>query len=338
MRLKRNIMAVLVFSAAMFGVGGSASAEVDKITVAWQYGINYLPLMVMQKEKLVEKRAKEAGVDNLHVEWFRLGTASAVNDALLSGQITFAAVGVPSLVTLWAKTISTYKVRSIGAVCSMPIYLVANGSHIKTIKDFRPTDRIALPGVKVSIQAVILEMAAANAFGEKQYAKLDPLTVGMSQPDGMVALLSGRSNVTAQFGGPPYQYEELKHAGMHRVLSSYDVLGGSHTYTQIYATGKFYEDNPKISKAFFEALRDADHLIASDKRGAIRIYREVSGDRKTSDQVLNEILSDPDVKFTVTPQKSMEFAKFMHSVGSVSVVPKTWKDLFFPIVHKLPGS
>jgi NitT/TauT family transport system substrate-binding protein len=163
----------------------------------------------------------------------------------------------------------------------------------------------------------------------------------MSQPDGMIALFSGlkgHSDITAHFGGPPYQYQELTKPGVHKVLSSYDVLGGSHTYTQIYATSKVYDDNPKVSKAFFEALQDADAIIKKDKKRAAQIYRNVSGDKRTSDEIIMTILDDPDVQYTVTPKRTMEFAKFMHTVGTIKIEPKSWKDLFFPIVHDLPGS
>lgn len=324
--------------AIAFLVPGKALAEVREVTVVWQYGINYLPLMVMQNDKLLERRAEKAGLGDLKVNWIRLANAGAVNDALISGQVAFAAVGASSLVTLWAKTRNNVKVRSIGAVCSMPIYLVTRDPAIKTIADFTPKDRIALPGVKVSIQAVLLEMAAAKAFGKANYGKLDPLTVGMSQPEGMIAVLSGHHEVASQFGGPPYQYELLQNPGMHKVLSSYDVLGGSHTYTQVFATTKFYEENPEVSKAFFEALQDADAVIKNDKTRAGEIYRKLSGDKKTSDAVIMAILNDPEVRYTVVPEKTMEFARFMHGIHTIKVLPKSWKDLFFPIVHALPGS
>jgi NitT/TauT family transport system substrate-binding protein len=315
-----------------------ARAEVKEITVVVQNGINYLPLMVMKQDQLIEKRAAQAGFKDFKVNWSRLGTASAVNDALLSGQVNFAAVGVSSLVTLWAKTKENAKVRSIAAVCSMPIYMVTRNPDVKSIKDLSQNDRIALPGVKVSVQAVLLEMAVAKEFGPANYAKLDPLTVSMSQPEGMIALLTKQSQISSHFGGPPYQYEELLKPGMTKILSSYDIFGGGHTYTQIYAIGEFYDANPKVSKAFFEALQDANQLIKTDKKRAIEVYRVVSDDKRTSDEVLMAILNDPDVEFTVTPKNTMAFAKFMHSIGSVKVMPESWKDMFFPLVHSMQGS
>ena len=39
----------------------STAAEVSTLRVSYGYGILYLPLMVMDREQLIEKRAKAAG-------------------------------------------------------------------------------------------------------------------------------------------------------------------------------------------------------------------------------------------------------------------------------------
>jgi NitT/TauT family transport system substrate-binding protein len=34
----------------------------------------------------------------------------------------------------------------------------------------------------------------------------------------------------------------------------------------------------------------------------------------------------------------MKYASFMAEVGSIKAKPESWKDLFFPEIHALPGS
>ena len=46
----------------------AAHAEMGEIHVSQQYGISYLPLMIMEDQKLIEKHAKAAGVD-VKVDW-----------------------------------------------------------------------------------------------------------------------------------------------------------------------------------------------------------------------------------------------------------------------------
>src|SRR5437773_4982478 len=184
-----------------------ARPEMAEIAVAEQYGISYLPLMLMEEKKLIEKHAKAAGVD-VKIGWAKFAGGNVMNDALLSGNLQFASGGVGPLVTLWARTRGNLDVRGVSALNSMPLHLVTRNPNVKTISDFRDSDRIALPAVKVSVQAVLLQMAAEQAFGAGQQNRLDSLTVTMSHPDAMQALLSGQSEANAHFGSPPFQYQE----------------------------------------------------------------------------------------------------------------------------------
>jgi hypothetical protein len=59
----------------------------------------------------------------------------------------------------------------------MPYQLLSRNPAIATIRDFTAKDRIAVPALKVSLPAVMLEMAAADEWGAAHYDKLDPLTV-----------------------------------------------------------------------------------------------------------------------------------------------------------------
>jgi NitT/TauT family transport system substrate-binding protein len=315
----------------------AAYAEMSEIHVSRQYGISYLPLMIMEDQKLIEKHAKAAGVD-VKVDWSKFASGAVMNDALLSGNLQFASGGVAPFTTLWAKTRGNLDVKAVAAINSMPLYLVTNNPKVKTIKDFTDKDRIALPAVKVSIQAVTLQMAAEKAFGPGQEHKLDHLTVSMSHPDGETALLSGKSEVTAHLSSPPFQYEELEHKGMHRVLNSYDVLGGPATFNVIWTTTKFHDENPKIYAAFVAALDDAIAQINADKRKAAETYLRVANDKKNSVDVILKMLNDPEIKYTTTPNNTMKYVDFMHKVGSIKVKPASWKEMYFDNAQKLPGS
>jgi NitT/TauT family transport system substrate-binding protein len=315
----------------------ASRAEVDELKIAEQYGVSYLPLMVMEDQKLVEKYAKEAGIGNLKVTWSKFAGGNVMNDALLSDSLHFAAGGVAPMVTLWAKTRGNYDVKAVGALNSMPLYLNSRNPNVKTIKDFTDKDKIALPAAKVSIQAVTLQMAAEQAFGAGQYNKLDRLTVSMSHPDAQAALLSDTSEVTAHFGAPPFQYQELEKPNIHKVLDSYAVLGGPATFNLVWTTSKFRNANPKVYGAFTKALDEAITMINRDKKWAAETYLRISKDKIGVEETL-KILNDPQVKFTTTPQNVIKYVDFMSKVGSIKAKPESWKDLFFPNVHNLAGS
>lgn len=321
---------------ALLGLAAPARAELAAITVAKQYGISYLPLMLMEDGNLIEKQAKAAGID-VKVRWATFAGGNVMNDALLSDSLQIASGGVGPLITLWSRTRGNLDVRGVGALNSMPLYLVSRNPRVKTVSDLSDKDRIALPAVKISVQALALQMAAEQTFGPGQQNRLDALTVSMAHPDAMQALLSGQSEVNAHFGSPPFQYQELAKPGMHKVLNNYDVLGGAVTFNVVWTTAKFRSDNPKLYAAFVAALDEAEATINRDKRAAAEAYLRISKDKDTADDI-ERMLNDPQVVFTTTPQNVMKYADFMYATGAIKVKPDSWKELFFPNVHALPGS
>jgi len=333
MQMFRRLVALVLATAILLP---AAHAELAEINVAQQYGIGYLSLMVMEEQKLIEKYAKAAGVD-VKVNWAKFAGGNVMNDALLSGSLHFASGGVGPLITIWARTKGNLDVKAVAALDSMPLYLNTRNPSVKTIKDFTEKDKIALPAVKVSVQAVTLQMAAEKAFGEGQHGKLDALTVSMSHPDAQTALLSGQSEVTAHFGSPPFQYQQLKRPGIHQVLSSTDVLGGPTTFNVVWTTSKFRNENPKLYAAFVSALEEATAYINKDKTAAAEAYLRISKDKDSVADIL-AMLNDPAIVFTMAPQNIMAYANFMAKIGMIKAKPESWKDMFFPNVHGLAGS
>src|SRR5579872_978563 len=195
MRLRMLLSAAIGAFVACAPVS-SASAQVPEIRFAKQFSMGYLQLNVMQHEKLIEKHAKALGIPEVKVSWFRFNGPTAVNEALISGNVDVGSGGVPGLLTLWSRTKGTpQEVRGISALSSQPFLLNARNPAIKTIKDFKDGDRIAVPAVKSSVQAIALQMAAAKIYGAKQFDRLDPLTVSMTPPDATVALLKGGGQI-----------------------------------------------------------------------------------------------------------------------------------------------
>src|SRR6476659_3279835 len=174
----------IVVAAALSLVGSAAFAEASEIRAAQQYGLSYLALMMMEDGKLVEKEAERMGLPPVKVSWAKLGNPNAMNDALLSGGLDFASGGVPNLATLWAKTRNTpNEVRGVAALNDMPVQLVTSNPAVKSIRDFTEKDKIAVTAIKISTQALLLQMAAAKEWGQSNFAKLDTLTVSMPHPE-----------------------------------------------------------------------------------------------------------------------------------------------------------
>ena len=328
----------IIASVAVIGLLQPAAAQVPEIRLAKQFSMGYLQLNVMEHRQLIEKHAKALGIPEVKVIWQTFNGPAAINDALLSGQIDIGSGGVPGLLVVWSKSKGTpQEIRGISALSSQPVLLNTRDPSIGTIKDFKPTDRIAVPAVKVSVQAILLQMEAAKVFGEKEFTKLDTQTVSMTPPDATVALLGGKSEITAVFSVPPFQQQQLEHVGIHTVLNSFDVMGGSSTFTVAWTTAKFRDSNPMLYKALIAALKEATDIINNDKAAAGQLWIEDSKSKLTPEMV-GKIVAGPQVRWTLTPEHTMKFADFMAEVGTLKNKATSWKDYFFPEIYDLNGS
>jgi len=323
--------------AGLVAIAAPARAEMSELSVAQQYGVAFLPLMVMERDRLVEKHAKAEGLGEIKVKWVSVAGPSVMNDGVISGAIQFIAVGAPSLITLWDKTKTNVQVKGMSAMTTYPLYLNVRNPDLKSVKDFTDKDRIAVPSVKVSTQAIMLQMEAAKIYGEANYAKLDPLTVGLSHPDAMLAFMNNTGGVDAHFATSPFHEQEIKMPGVRTLTTNYEILGGPATALVIATSTRFREANPKLYKAFYDALNEAIDGINRDKRAAAKVYLEQAKDTKNSVDDIYAMISAPDYAYTLMPQKVGKTADFMYKIGSVKSKPATWQELFFPEVHNLPG-
>ena len=225
----------------------SPRAELAEITIAQQFGVSFLPLMLMERDSLIEKHAKAAGIE-VKTNWQKVAGPSVINDGLLSGNVHFGAVGAPSLITLWSRTKTNVGVKGVAAMTSYPLYFVTRNPELKSLKDLSSKDKIAVPSVKISTQAIMLQMAAADLFGQPNYQNFDELTVSLSHPDAMLALMNNTSGVNAHFATSPFYEQEMKFPNARVLTTSYDILGGRASALVVVTTTRFHDANPKLSR------------------------------------------------------------------------------------------
>jgi NitT/TauT family transport system substrate-binding protein len=327
------LLAALVVAAAC---GSRPSGEIRIPRGAG--GVGFLPLLVMEKHSLIEKHAREAGLETVTVRWIDLGGPSVVNDALLSGAADYSAAGPPAFITLWDRTRDSVGVAGVAAMTSMPMYLNTTKEHLRTLDDVRPDDKIAVTAIKVSIPALVMQMYAAGKYGAGEADRFDKYTVSMTHPDALVALLSGGTGISAHFTSPPFHQRERKNPQVRTILTSDDVMGGSTTFTMLATTKKFREENPQAYTAVLRALEEANAWISSDPRAAAGLLLASTPDSGFTLDETAAMLEDPAFKFTTTPENVKKYADFMHDTGSIQAEPAAWTDMFFPEIHSAPGS
>jgi len=336
-RATRRAIGGFLAGLLLAGLPSAAGAAEGQLRIARQSGVVYLMLDVVAEQKLVENFGKAAGLD-IKVEFVQLSGGSAVNDALLSGSIDIAGAGVGPLFTIWDRTKGRQSVKGVASLGNFPYLLVSTNPDVKTIADFTDRDRIALPAVGVSVQSRLLQLASAKIWGDKEFARLDKISVALPHPEAASAVIKGGTEITAHFGSPPFQEQELaENPKAHVVLNSYDVQGGPSSSTVLYATEKFYRESPKTYQVFLEALDEAAKFIAANPEQAADIYLKANGGKGDRKRIL-EIIRSPQVAFKVEPQNTLGLGQFLHRVGAIKNEPKSLSNYFFSDPRVATGS
>src|SRR5436190_6269734 len=332
-------MKLLVCSAALAtmlaAVPPAPAAESNEFRVARQPGLVYLQAIIMEEKKFIEKHAAALGLKDLKVNYSIITSGGVMTEAILSNSIDMAITGVSNLLLVWGKTNGQIKV--VSGMAGVPFRMLTRNPNVNSIKDFGPDDRIAVPTIRASMQAMMMGIALEQAFGPGQHGRLDSNQVQIGHPEAVAALLNPSHEINTHFSIPPYQDIEMRSPLVHSVLVSTDVLGGPATISNCWASQKFVDANPIKVKAFIAAVDEASDMIAKDPKAAAEIYVAVTKEKITVDE-LTAIIKQPDAVFSATPVRYMLWADYMHRIGMIKQRPASWKDFSFPVIHDRNGS
>jgi NitT/TauT family transport system substrate-binding protein len=333
--LTKNLLTRVVSGLLLSGAALGAHAE-GKISIAQQFGIGYLILDVVQDQKLIEKHGKAQGLD-IKVEWAQISGATAMNEALLANSLDVVSAGVPPMLTLWDRTKGKQNVKAVAALGSLPNYLISNNPKVKTLKDLSEKDRIAVPAAGTGFQSRTLQIETAKQFGQGDFKRFDNISVSIPHPEATAALIAGGSEINTHFSSAPFYYQALENKNVHKVISSYEILGGPATLNVLYTTQKFHDENPKTYKAFYAALAEAAQFIKGNKAKAAETFIRVQKS-KLPLEFVRKIVEDPENDFTISPHRSYVYADELNKLGVIKNRATSWKDYFFEEAHTQAGS
>lgn len=303
----------------------AAAQEAKQIRIVKQPGLGYLQLIVMREQKLLEKR-----LPGVEIEWRQLTSGPVIRDAMVAGQMDIGSGGLGPFIQAIDKGLDW---KTLGALNEMPLFLNCARADIKTLKDLKPGDRIAMPAIG-SIQHVALQMEAEKELGNAK--ALNQQIVAMAHPDATAAILSKRE-ITCHLSSPPFQYEQLRDPGIHKVFDSYHAAGGPHTFNLTWASEKWIRSNPKLAQAFMDALREATVFISAKPAEAAQLYVTSEKAKSTPEQIL-DIMKQEGLRYSTTPTGLIKFASFMQKIGMIKAVPASWRDYAVEQLSALPGS
>lgn len=317
-RLLAVVMTVALLGSLAACGGGSSSSdssggEKEKLAIAFQYGMAYAPLQVMQEQKLIEKY-----YDNVEVEWSTLNSGSAINEGIASGSIDVGAMGLGPAITGVTSGVP-YKI--FANMSAQPHRIMTNKSNIKTLKDIKK-EKIALVNIG-SFQHILLAMAAKEYLGDAH--ALDNNIVAMAHPDGMAALIAG--SVECQLTTSPYVFKEEKEDGISEVEALESVWPSGNSFIVGVASTALKEERPELYDAVVKAMEDAITYLNENKEEAAEMLCE---NEDVDAATMLEWLNDESCVYTTEAKGVMDFANFMDENGFLeNDGPKTLSDLAF---------
>lgn len=319
-----GLVAALVAAAAVAStaLGGKRDdGPPSKLTIAYQPGIGYTPLIVIKEQRTIERQ-----YPGTKVEWKVLASGAAITNGVISGDIEIGAGGVGPMLVGWARGVNW---KFLAPMNEADLWLMAKDKRIRTIADLRGK-RIAMPS-PTSIQAMILKKMAQVKLGDAK--ALDSTIVSLDHPDGMQALLGGQ--IDAHLTSPPFQFQELGQ-GSHVVARSYNYFG-AHSFLGVMVTQKFYDQHTAFAKRMYTNIANAIKLIKSNPSKVGQILSKDAGGNPSAKQ-FTAWIKNKAITYSTRPRGLMRFAVFMQRVGAINKVPRTWKELVFPPVYPTKGS
>ncbi len=330
-----GMAAALLGTCLLLGGMGARAAETNEFRIARQPGLVYLQAVLMEERKLIEKQAAALGMPDVKLQWSVITSGGVVTEAILSNTVDLAVTGVSNLLLAWARTNGA--IKAVAGVSGMPQLLITRNPAIKTIKDFGLNDRIAVPTIKASMQAMILGMALEQAYGPGNHGRLDSNQVQLGHPDATQAVLTPTHEVNSHLSIAPFYEIALKSPTVHVVFDSTDVLGGPGTITNAWGTARFVDANPTKMKAFLAALDEASAMVNADPEGVARIYLAATKEA-ISVAELAALIRQPTSIWSSTPVRTMIFADYMFRIGMIKTKATGWKDYHFAAIHDRNGS
>ncbi len=333
MRGRLVIAAAAVLVAAMLVAFTAAAPAAEqalpsKLTIAYQPGLGYAPLILMKELRTIERR-----YPGTSVEWKVLASGTPITQGVITGDIHIGAVGTGPMLVGWARGVNW---KIIAPLNLGDLWLMAKDPNIRTVADLRGK-RIATP-TNTSIQAVMLRKMAQAKLGDSK--AFDSGLIALDHPDGMQALLTNQ--IDAHFTSPPFQFQE-KVRGAHVVGRSYNYFG-AHSFLVTVMQQKFYDENTEFARFFYNQIVAMHNLIKANPTRVAKLLEKDAGGQATWRQFKQWLAAKtPGSKvraltWTTRPLGLMRTASFMNKTGQLSKVPGSWRELVFPPVYPTKGS
>ncbi len=303
---------LLALAAAALPMPHIARAQpAGKLVIATQNGLGYAPMVVVK-----QKRWLEEAVPGLQIEWKVISSSVAIRESMLAGEVQ---IGCGSVAPFLIGRDRGFRTRLVSVLNTVDLWLLTNDPRIQSVKDLRPTDKVAVVAPDTN-QAFVLRRAAQQAFGDPK--ALDQTMLSMPHPDALQALLANQ--IAGYMGSPPFQ-EAAAARGARRLSSSRDLFGPL-TFNVCFAREQLAQQNGPSLRALQAAVGRAIELLKAQPAEAAALLARDAGQPEAE---LARQLAEPETQFTTEPAGVEALGAFMHETGFLRTPAGKLDDLLF---------
>lgn len=286
---------------ALPACGADTGSEEKTLTIAYQGGIGYAPVHIMETKQLIQENYD----GDITVNFVKLDSGAAINEGIIGGTIDIGCMGLAPAISGVSAGIP-YKV--ISNLCSQSHGLMSNDPDITALTDITSEDKIALVSTG-SIQHILLAMAAEKALGDPH--ALDNNIQSMSHAEGMASLESG--TVSLHLTSSPFIYQERDSGAYTELAEISQVWPSGNSFLVAMGSVKLEADSDLLL-AVQNAFTQAIDFINSNPEETVQIESEyLSLDIAT----VTSYLEQPDCQFFAEIRGADTMAQFMLRAGFI---------------------
>ncbi len=297
-----SVCLALALTACGGNKAGDSGAKPRKtLTIAYQGGIGYAPVHIMETQKLVEKNYG----DGVTVKFVKLDSGAAINEGVIGGTIDIGCMGLAPAISGVSRGIPY---RAIANLCSQSHGLMSNDPAISALSSIKPTDKIALVSAG-SIQHILLGMAAEKVLGNAH--ALDNNIQRMAHAEGMAALESG--TVKLHLTSSPFIYKERANSRYVELPEIREAWPGGNTFLVAMASEALAKDE-RLADAVRKSFAEATDFINKKQEETVKIEAKYLDLDET---IVSGYLKEPDSQFFSEVRGMKTMADFMLRAGFI---------------------
>lgn len=317
MKVRLGRVITFIFLLIMLTGCTGKKEEEKKIQIAYQYGLAYAPVILIQDQQLIEKAYEEATGMKVAIVWTQMNSGADINTGIASGDIQVGFMGTAPAITGIVNHVG-YKIFT--NLSGQEHGLMTNREEITTFEDLIQSEhQVALVNIG-SIQHIILAKALARA-GYDAHA-LDANLVAMKHPDGMSALLTG--SIACHLTTNPYLYREKEDSTLHEIEGIDEVWTKENSFIVGIASNELYQQEPELYTALCSAVEEAVNLIHTDLEKAAEITHSYNGN-----DLEDEIMYLKKGSYSIETVGIFELSQFMAEAGFINQKLDRYEELVF---------